>query len=293
MLFLAVGVLEWVDPALGAAHKTYRAPILLIPVRLERPSMAEGVRMRRLDEETAFNPTLAEFLRSQFKLTVPGIDPLPTDESGLDVAKIFGIFRAAVRDLRGLCVSEDCMIGQFSFGKFVMWKDMTTRMDELRKNPLVDHLVKGGGLYEDGVKVFPPEAIGEKIVPGKVYCPLSADSSQMIAISESLKGKSFVLHGPPGTGKSQTITNIIANQLYRGKRVLFVAEKMAALQVVQHRLESIGLAPFCLELHSNKAKKSGVLEQLQRTTEVTRKQSNEAYKTQLEKIKKLRKTIIF
>lgn len=96
----------------------------------------------------------------------------------------------------------------------------------------------------------------------KYALPIDVDSSQLEAVIASGMGKSFILHGPPGTGKSQTITNIIANALYHGKRVLFVAEKMAALSVVQQRLAEVGLAPFCLELHSNKVTKSHVLGQL-------------------------------
>ena len=107
-----------------------------------------------------------------------------------------------------------------------------------------------------------PEEIAGNIKPAELFCPLSADSSQLAAVLYSAMGKSFVLHGPPGTGKSQTITNMIANALFQGKRVLFVAEKMAALSVVQSRLEKIGLAPFCLELHSNKVTKKHFLEQM-------------------------------
>jgi hypothetical protein len=124
--------------------------------------------------------------------------------------------------------------------------------------------------------------------PANFVLPISADSSQLEAISESTKEKSFVLHGPPGTGKSQTITNIISNALYNGKKVLFVAEKMAALSVVRDRLEKIGLGPFCLELHSNKSKKSSVLEQLKRTTEVVRSKPPENFRFEAERIHELR-----
>ena len=101
-----------------------------------------------------------------------------------------------------------------------------------------------------------------QLSPADIVLPIIADSSQLEAIYEAVHDKTFILHGPPGTGKSQTITNIIANALYKGKRVLFVAEKMAALSVVQNRLAGIGTCPFCLEIHSNKTKKSTVISQL-------------------------------
>ena len=142
-----------------------------------------------------------------------------------------------------------------------MWNDLTVRQDDLRKNALVSHLIEGGGLFDDGIEVFPPEEIAQHLDLKNLCCPMSADSSQLAAVIYSGMGKSFVLHGPPGTGKSQTITNIIAYNLALGRRVLFVSEKKAALDVVHNRLTKIGLKPFCLELHSNKAGKTEVLKQ--------------------------------
>ena len=98
-LFLTIGELQWTEPGSGANRKSYRAPILMVPVRLERSSMAEGVKMYRLDEETTQNTTLIEFLRTQFDLTLPGLDPLPTDDSGVDVPLVLQIFRQAVKAL--------------------------------------------------------------------------------------------------------------------------------------------------------------------------------------------------
>ena len=116
-------------------------------------------------------------------------------------------------------------------------------------------------MQHDGVEVFPPEDIAKNIKPAELFCPLSADSSQLAAVLYSQLGKTFVLHGPPGTGKSQTISNLIAHNLAHGRRVLFVSEKKAALDVVHNRLAKIGLKPFCLELHSNKSGKAEVLAQ--------------------------------
>ena len=258
-LFLAVGFLEW--KMSERDEKTYLAPILLIPIQIRRKSVAEGFRISRLDEDTMINETLLELLRSQFQLTVPGLDPLPADDSGVDVARVMQIFRQTLKDMKGWEVREEARIGLFSFGKFIMWNDMTARRDDLRKNSIVNHLIEGGGLFDDGIEVFPPEEIAQHLDLKNLCCPMSADSSQLTAIVYSGMGKSFVLHGPPGTGKSQTITNIIAHNLALGRRVLFVSEKKAALDVVHNRLTKIGLKPFCLELHSNKAGKTDVLKQ--------------------------------
>ena len=230
--------------------------------------MAEGVKMYALDEETAVNTTLVEFLRSQYGISVPDVDPLPVDEHGVDVAKVLDAFRAAIAGQEGWDVFADAALGCFSFGKFVMWKDMSARADELTRHPLVDHLVGGGGMFDDGIEVFPPEEIAAHANPAELYCPVTADSSQLTAVLYSELGKTFVLHGPPGTGKSQTITNIIAHNLAKGRRVLFVSEKKAALDVVKDRLEKIGLMPFCLELHSNKTEKSHFYAQIKAALEV-------------------------
>lgn len=257
-LYLAIGFLAW-RPKGGA--KDYRAPILLIPVRLSRQNVREGYALTRLDEESMLNATLVEFLRVEFDLTVAGLDPLPEDESGLAVETIFQAFREAVAAQEGWAVVPEVALGHFSFGKFVMWKDLSSRADQLAAHPFVSHLMKGGGAYDDGISVFPVEDIAAHLDYRNLYTPLSADSSQLAAVLYSAQGKSFVLHGPPGTGKSQTITNLIAHNLALGRRVLFVSEKKAALDVVHRRLAAVGLKPFCLELHSNKSGKGEVLAQ--------------------------------
>lgn len=258
-LFLAVGFLEWKQSERDS--RSFLAPILLIPVQLQRKSMTEGIRLSRVDEDTSVNVTLLELLRRDYHLTVPGLEPLPCDEHGVDVAMVMQIFRQTIKDMKGWELREEAHIGLFSFGKFLMWNDLAVRAEALTVNPLVRHLVAGGGLYDDGIEVFPLSEVGRYIDLPNLYCPLSADSSQLAAVLYSAVGKSFVLHGPPGTGKSQTITNIIAHNMSLGRRVLFVSEKKAALEVVHKRLSGIGLGPFCLELHSNKSGKTEVLEQ--------------------------------
>ena len=117
---------------------------------------------------------------------------------------------------------------------------------------------------------------------------VSADSSQQDAIELSRRGESFIMQGPPGTGKSQTITNMIAQALADGRRVLFVAEKMAALQVVYRKLQDAGLSDFCLPIHSHKANKRDVLSELKRTLELDRPQVRDEARAQLEQLRRTR-----
>lgn len=263
-LFAAVGLLEWRETE--HSDRVFRAPLLLVPVELKRKSVLEGFSLRRIDEETRLNVTLMEMLRQNFHKEIPGLDPLPEDETGADVARVFQLFRDAVRDLPGWEVKTEIWLGQFSFTKFLLWKDLADRLEELTRNRIVNHLVNAAGTpYANPSNDIKPPQLDDQFHPRDVFCPRSADSSQLAAVMAAAAGHDFVLEGPPGTGKSQTITNIIAHCLAHGKRVLFVAEKRAALDVVHRRLREEGLEPFCLELHSNKTGKADVLTQFDRS----------------------------
>ncbi|MDR2863755.1 MAG: DUF4011 domain-containing protein [Puniceicoccales bacterium] len=267
-LFAAIGILEWREG--GHGERVLRAPLLLVPVELKRKSVLEGFFLRRLDEETRVNVTLLEMLRRDFKKEIHGLDPLPEDAKGVDVARVFQIFSDAVRDIAGWEVKAEVWLGQFSFTKFLLWKDLADRLDALMKNRVIGHLVNGSGTaYPRALDNVQPEQLDDSFAPHAVYCPRSADSSQLAAVMAAAAGHDFVLEGPPGTGKSQTITNIIAHCLAQGKRILFVAEKRAALDVVHRRLREDGLEPFCLELHSNKTGKTGVLAQFAEALKTT------------------------
>jgi very-short-patch-repair endonuclease len=187
---------------------------------------------------------------------------LPEDNSGVDVPKVFKIFEEALKDLAWK-VKPEVWLGQFSFTKFLLWKDLADRQEDLERNRIVKHLVNASSdtPYPNSLDDVLPHDLDRKFQPQEIFCPLSTDSSQLAAIMLAADGHDFVLEGPPGTGKSQTITNIIAHCLAIGKSVLFVAEKRAALDVVYRRLKQQNLEPFCLELHSNKSGKREVLEQ--------------------------------
>ncbi len=290
-LYLAVGLLKWFETPVSTRPRF--APILLLPIEIIRKTVAKGYIIRSRDEEPTLNITLLEMLRQNFGIGIGGLDPLPSDGSGVDVQKILNVFRRAVMAQTGWDVEEQVVVGNFSFSKFIMWNDIHRNADKLSRNKIVASLISGRAEWDaDDIADDVEEIDLDETYPaGSVALPIGADSSQFRAICEAVAGKSFVLHGPPGTGKSQTITNIIANALYNGKKVLFVAEKMAALQVVQRRLEAIGLAPFCLELHSNKTKKSYILEQLRRTTEVIKKKQSEAFPIKAAQINELRRDL--
>ena len=272
-LFIALGMLRWY--VTDRSDQPRYAPILLLPVSLVRNGAGYVVRLR--EEEPMLNITLNEFLRQQYKLQLPTFEPLPRDDHGIDVAAVFQAMRQAIADNARWEVHEEGILGLFSFNKFVMWNDIYTSSDILQESPIVKSLVQQRLTLEQPTDDIDVHEFDLTEPPSAVATPISVDSSQLEAVIDSGEGKSFILYGPPGTGKSQTITNMIANALYQGRRVLFVAEKMAALSVVQKRLAKIGLDPFCLELHSNKVTKTHFLQQLDQALNVTHGHLSESF----------------
>lgn len=288
-LYLALGFLRWYETDKSAKPKY--APLILVPVDIVKKIQDKSYSLRIRGEETQMNITLLELLRQDHGLAINGLDPLPTDESGVDIPLVLSTMRQAVMSKKRWDVEEIAFLGQFSFSRFIMWNDIRNRADELAKNKVVSSLMSGKTEWETEELDLDPHTLDEKVMPADMAVPMSADSSQLAAIYEASLGRSFVLHGPPGTGKSQTITNMIANALFQGKSVLFVAEKMAALSVVQKRLAKIGLDPFCLELHSNKATKRSVLTQLESALSMSRIKSPTEYAQTAEKLHSLRKEL--
>ncbi|MGN5478214.1 AAA domain-containing protein [Cupriavidus basilensis] len=191
---------------------------------------------------------------------------LPKDDSGLNVAAIWNRVSDAVKDIKGWEVVDDVVLSSFSFAKYLMWKDLVERTDQLKQSPVVRHLIDTPrDVYPSSIEFPEARNLDRELLPQATFCPLPADSSQLSAVTAASRGKDFVLIGPPGTGKSQTIANLIAQCVAERKRVLFVSEKMAALDVVYRRLKDVGLGGFCLELHSSKARKFEVLEQLRKS----------------------------
>ena len=262
-LYLALGMLRWKENP--EDDRSYRAPLILIPAELTRKSARAPIKVRQLpDEAPIFNLTLIEFLYTEHSIDLNQFrESLPEDESGVDVNLIWNTVRAAIAEQPGFEVVEDLVVASFSFAKYLMWQDLKTRMDDLKGNLFVRHLVENPqDAYVQDQSFVPRDEVDEKIHPEKIFTPLNCDSSQLVAVEASGRPQDFVLEGPPGTGKSETIANIICHNMALGRKVLFVAEKMAALHVVYRRMEKVGLDHLCLELHSNKANKKAVLDQL-------------------------------
>lgn len=290
-LFLALGFLEWREAE--KAEAAHRAPLILVPVSMHRQSVHGGFKLRRHDDETIINPTLRQFLRDQFRINVPALENPPADESGLDVSAIWQAVRLGINHIKGWEVVSEVYLGTFSFAKFLMWKDLQDRADQLKQSKVVAHLIdhagKTFGSAEDGSGEERP--LDESHRPQDILAPLLSDSSQLRMIALATQGRDLVCEGPPGTGKSQSITNLIANLVANDKTVLFVSEKMAALDVVQRRLKSIGLGPFCLEIHSSKASKGEVVKQLNEALQSASRRSVRDWEREAERLAVLRQEL--
>jgi very-short-patch-repair endonuclease len=289
-LYLAIGLLRWTEAE--KAEAAHLAPLLLVPVTLLRQSVRAGFRLVRHDDEAIINPTLLQLLKNNFELRIPGLDTIPVDEKGIDVGKVLQAFRLAVAEIPKWEVLEQAHLGIFSFTKYLMWKDLQDRTEQLKTNRVVKHLIENAGqafAQEQVAGEF--ERLDHTHRPQDILAPLLSDSSQLKAICAIDAGRDLVLEGPPGTGKSQTITNLIAHCLGKGKTVLFVSEKMAALSVVHKRLNDIGLGPFCLELHSSKSKKTEVLQQLGKSLDIGGQRTADDWGREAERLAQLRQEL--
>lgn len=264
-LFVAFGFLKWKE----ASHSSDEnfSPIVLVPVELKREDITRPYILKPIDEETVINPALIHKMKHDFGLNLPTEEDFTDKNLPLpDLKDIFNKFKEAIQGQKDWSILEDDVyLGRFSFAKFIMYKDLEKHTDRIKTHPITAALAgDSSGLSFDTSELPCPEELDSKISPEETFQVLDADSSQQEAIVAAKRGLSFVLQGPPGTGKSQTITNIMSECLAEGKKVLFVSEKMAALEVVHKRLQECRLSEFCLEAHSHKADKKKIIEELGR-----------------------------
>ncbi len=259
ILYAAFGMLSWREIA---TNEEVRSPLIMVPVELTRKSVLDPFTLSvPLVEEAAIpNPALQVKLRADFKIDLP---LFPENGEARSLTDYFSSVSQTVERF-GWKVEPTLEIGLFSFHKLVIYKDLEANADAIVTHPIVRAItgIKDAKLVMDSL---PEEKEVDAIETSeRTFRVLDADSSQRISIDYALQGQSFVMQGPPGTGKSQTIANIISECIARGKSVLFVSDKMAALEVVYKRLSEVGLAPFCLEMHSSKANKQEVVAELMR-----------------------------
>nr|WP_240950887.1 DUF3320 domain-containing protein [Methanobacterium subterraneum] len=259
ILYLAMGFLKWQEN--NGTPGDREAPLILIPVELERRRVKGSFKLRWTGEEIISNISLQAKLLD-YGVELPDFE-MPRTPEGVD--EYLDQVSESISHEKNWAVREKVYLGFFSFTKFVMYKDLDPDSwpedMPLEENPLIKAIFDpteeelGPGFQENQVDV--------KLSSEDVYHVMDADSSQIAVIEDVKHGRDLVVEGPPGTGKSQTIVNLIAELLARGNTVLFVSEKMAALEVVKGRLDSVGLGEFCLELHSKKSQKKDVLEKLE------------------------------
>ncbi|MFQ6025903.1 MAG: DUF3320 domain-containing protein [Dehalococcoidia bacterium] len=270
VLFLALGFLEWVDEAGQQAT----SPLLLLPCQLDRASPRDAFTLWQNDEDLTTNSTLA------VKLSEFGIG-LEEADSGIETAGDYlGTIQQLISSRPEWQVKEDVYLATFAYSKLAMWRDL----ERIKTSGTEHSIVLSMAGAEPGEKrdaapspialTVPQDLTGARLDDvldvKDQFAVLPADYSQLLAITAVRSGQNLVIHGPPGTGKSQTIANIIATLLAEGKSVLFVSEKTAALDVVKRRLDDNRLGTFCLDLHSERGNKVSVYQQLQQSVDEQR-----------------------
>lgn len=266
ILYLAIGFLEWIESPDSDIKRL--SPLFTLPVKLDRIKSANhdgtyAYSITLKDDGLFTNVTLREKLANDFGLVLPSIEDDSTPEDYFSTVE-----KTILRHQRQWRIRRQASLVLLNFTKQAMYQDLDPenwpRDASIEDHPLIKKFFSsaaseevGGTSYADEHPIDNVESIHDKF-------PLvfDADSSQHSAVIDAVSGENLVIEGPPGTGKSQTIANLIAACIGNGKSVLFVAEKMAALNVVKDRLDKVGLGDFCLELHSHKTNKQNILADL-------------------------------
>ena len=262
ILYVAFGMLNWKETNFSKGD--LKAPLLLVPVNLDYDKSKQAYSIRRIDEEVVVNPSLKAKIDMDFEVLLPDFVPEEDDVES---------YLSKVEDILpedDWFVDNKTYLGIFSFAKLTMYNDLKEHEQQMSSSSLVKAIYNGDDSGIDHYFDTDYDDFFKNSKDVKLYNVVDADSSQIEAILEAKKGKSFVIQGPPGTGKSQTITNIIAELLNDDKKVLFVSEKKAALDVVFNNLKKVGLGDFCFQVHSDKMNKRDFVTELYRVLSDTK-----------------------
>jgi len=289
VLFLALGMLHWREEA--DPKRELKAPLLLIPVKLVRAAVRERYKLYYTGDHIEENLSLAYKLKLDFAVEMPGFPEI----EDMEPKAYFESVRKAVSGLKDWEVHDDeIYLGFFSFTKLMMYRDLDCtcwpKEEQPTSHPLLGSILDGG-FNEPGSAYEDETLLDDHLPPHESHQVVDADGSQLTAILDVKDGRNMVIQGPPGTGKSQTITNLVAQALGQGKKVLFVAEKMAALEVVKRRLDLVGLGDACLEVHSHNANKKGMVDELKRTLNQGRVLEQSGSESDMELLGRLRKKL--
>lgn len=262
ILFLASGMATWTNTRTASVPA---APVLLREAALTPLGVSEDDFDVSLTGETDVNPTLLHLLEETFSVTVSEEDLLDVLDSTTETSELFKRLMKAAASVPGFSISHRQVIGTFSYAKLPMVVDLTANLEALIEHDVIaaiagDHDARAK-LLSSGVTSITPAA-PDNTPPSDEFLVLDADSSQNYAINQVVSGASLVIKGPPGTGKSQTISNLIATMSARGQKVLFVAEKRAAIDAVLERLHRAGLSDLVLDLHEGVGSKRKVAQNL-------------------------------
>lgn len=256
ILYLAFGFLYWRDRDMRGDW--LKAPLILVPASLNQDSINQPFAVKKTEEDIIVNPTFAYYLEVNHGIKLPELK----NTARLSEVTAFLEQTAAAVERLGWRVEQEVYLSTMSFLKTNMYNDLLENESRIMNHPIIRAFAGDRNEFttlDEAATDFRHDAANVE----NVFEILNADSSQKDAVELSHRGISFVMQGPPGTGKSQTIANIIGQAIAEGKKVLFVSEKQAALDVVYRRLHDVGIANLCLPLHDPKTGKQVVLNQLE------------------------------
>lgn len=254
-LFLCLGFVQWYED--DASDVQHHAPALTVPVHLEQKVIRGRYEYTLVesDEDLEVNVALQEKMRQHWGLEAPDLGNDETPEA------YFERIEEVLAKGRRLSLRRFATIAILPFPRMILWKDLDPKnwaQGAFADHPLLPGLLNARSFDGEPTPLETPDIDREPLASTAPPLIQPADASQHAALIDVAEGQSLAIEGPPGTGKSQTITNMIASALKDGKRVLFVAEKQAALSVVASRLRQAGFGPLLLELHGDTAKRDTV-----------------------------------
>ncbi|WMT87483.1 DUF3320 domain-containing protein [Pelagibacterium sp. 26DY04] len=256
VLHAAFGFIEWKEPNSTTANYS---PLILLPVQIEKKKTRDGAEfwISAEGDDADANFVFAEKMRLQFSIDIPSYH-------GGSVEDYFAEVAETAPKTMPWKVRRQVAIGVFPSARMAMYRDLDTTNREFENNSVIATLF-GGSEVESSTPFADEYDVDDPTIEVKApYLVTDADSSQFSTIVDVTDGKNLAVEGPPGTGKSQTIVNTIANALGQGKKVLFIAEKMAALEVVKSRLEAVGLGEFVLPLQADRSSREQVVSSIRR-----------------------------